>query len=122
MTSGGNGNVIAAPTSQCPPSTITSHGNHSLSCSQSVIACQTTGGGSGRYRSSRTAGLDPVVSSVASVICSSCVPDAVRACQGSPSTARGREQATHRVPREAPGGWGRGGAARQHGPGQGPRP
>src|ERR1700724_1747620 len=62
MTSGGNGNVIAAPTSQRPPSTITSQGNHSLSCARSVIACQTTAGGSGRYRSSRTAGRAAVES------------------------------------------------------------
>jgi hypothetical protein len=48
MTSGGKINVIAAPTSQRPPATSTSQGNHERSCSRSVMARQTVAGGSGR--------------------------------------------------------------------------
>ena len=51
MTSGGNGKVIVAPASQRPPSTTTSQGNHFFELqARSVSACQTTAGGSGRYR------------------------------------------------------------------------
>ena len=47
MTSGGKQNVSAAPASQRPPDTSTSHGNQDRRSSRSVMALHTTAGGIG---------------------------------------------------------------------------